>query len=343
MTNDIRTVLVTGGAGYIGSVLTGMLLEEGYRVVVLDRLFFGPTLAHLVGNPNLKIVKDDIRWFDPSMLQGVDAVLDLAALSNDPVGELNPEKTYEINYKGRVRVANLARQKGVKRYVLASSCSIYGFQEEVVDETSTPNPLTTYSKANYQAEQEVIPLASKDFVVTVLRQASVYGASLRMRFDTVVNGMTVGLFKTGKLPILRDGSQWRPIVHVKDTCRAFIAALEAELQDVNGELFNVGADEQNVQILPLAERVAKALGRPLQIEWYGFPDHRSYRTTFKKIEQKLGYKTLYSIEDGVGEIYTALEAGRITDGPTTRTVEWYKTLQHWQGVINSVTQNGVIL
>ena len=342
-TSSIRTVLVTGGAGYIGSVLVELLLEQGYQVVVLDRFFFGPTLQDLEGHPRLRLVKDDVRWFAPELLEGVDAVCDLAALSNDPAGELDPQKTLAINYQGRLRVAHLAKAHGVKRYVLASSCSIYGFQDGLLDETSPPNPLTTYAQANLQAEQGVLPLADRDFTVTVLRQATVYGPSRRMRFDLAINGMTLGLFKTGKIPVLRDGTQWRPMVHVRDTCRAFLRVLEAEPALVNGETFNVGSDDQNFQVLPLARRLAEAVDLPFQFQWYGLPDHRSYRVSFRKVRERLGYTTQHTAEEAARDIYRALQDGRLTDGPTTRTVDWYKQLLQWHTVVSEVALNGVVL
>lgn len=339
----IQRIMVTGGAGYIGSVLVEMLLLKGYEVLVLDRLFFGRTLGDLEDHPSLQLVKGDVRTFEPQLLEGVDAVLDLAALSNDPAGELNAEKTLSINYRGRVRVANLARSIGVKRYVLASSCSIYGFQDGVMEETSPVNPLTTYAEANHLAEKDVLPLASEDFVVTVLRQATVYGPSRRMRFDLAINGMTLGLFKTGKIPILRDGTQWRPMVHVRDTCRAFLGVLESDTALVNGEMFNVGSDDQNFQIKPLAQRVAEAADRPFESEWYGEPDHRSYRVSFQKIQDRLGYSVKHSPEDAAREIYAKLESGDLTDGPTTRTVDWYRQLLDWHQILREVVLDDAVL
>ena len=339
----IRTVLVTGGAGYIGTVLAELLLERGYQVIVLDRFFFGRTLSHLDGNNSLTLIKDDVRAFNAELLNDVDAVIDLAALSNDPAGELDPEKTLNINFRGRVRVAQFAKERGVKRYILASSCSIYGFQDGILDETSPVNPLTTYAEANYLAEQGVIPLANDDFVATVLRQATVYGPSSRMRFDLAVNGMTLGLFKTGKIPVLRDGTQWRPLVHVKDTCQAFLRVLESEPEIVNGETFNVGSDDQNFQIRTLARRVAEGADRPFEFEWYGEPDHRSYQVSFQKIRDRLGYVTEYTPEDAAHDIYGALETGSLVDGPKTRTVDWYRQLLSWHSTLQDIVLDDAVL
>jgi nucleoside-diphosphate-sugar epimerase len=324
--SERRHILVTGGAGYIGSTLTELLLSRGYEVTVLDRFYFGNTLTDLEKQPDLHLVKGDIRSVGPSVFKSVYGVCDLAALSNDPAGELDPEKTLEINHRGRARVCRLAKEAGVSRYVLASSCSIYGYQDEVVDERSHINPLTTYAEANGLAEKSALDEATDEFNVVALRQATVYGLSRRMRFDLAVNGMTLALFKHGSVRIMRDGKQWRPMIHVRDTSRAFIATLESEPQRVNGEVFNVGSEEQNVQVLPLAKRLSEAVGIPFKEDWYGDPDNRSYKVSFRKIRERLGYSTQLTPEDGAREIFAALKTGRLKDGTEARTVEWYKSL-----------------
>ena len=336
-------VLVTGGAGYIGSVLTELLLADGHEVTILDRFFFGDTIADLRTNPRLHVVKGDVRWCSDTVFEGIDAVCDLAALSNDPAGDLNPEKTLEINHLGRARICELANKAGVKRYVLASSCSIYGFQDAVVDETSGINPLTTYAVANRRAEEATLARASKTFTATAVRQATVYGMSRRMRFDLAINGMTLALHKSGSVKILRDGNQWRPMVHIRDTSRAFLTVLKADPAAVNGEIFNVGSDDQNLQIRPLAERLCGALGLPYVEDWYGDPDHRSYRVSFQKIKDRLGYETCVTPEQGAQEIFKALKAGTLKDGPTTRTVEWYKSLIQWHDLLKDVVQRDAVL
>lgn len=319
-------VLVTGGAGYIGSTLVRELLDKGYGVVVLDRLFFGIDPLKDVEDM-INLVRDDVRWFDPRLLNGVDAVLDLAALSNDPSGELDSRKTLEINHLGRVRVATLSKKKGVKSYVLASSCSVYGFQEGVLHEGSKTNPLTTYAKANLMAERDVLGLSGEGFTVTVLRLATNYGFSYRMRFDLAINGMVRALFKEGKVMVMKDGTQWRPFVHVKDSSRAFISIIESERELVNCKVFNVGSDDQNVQIFPLAKKVAEACGKEFKYEWYGSPDRRSYFISFRRIVEELGFKTEHTIEEGSKEVWKALEEGILDpDDPKTITVSWYKKL-----------------
>jgi len=336
-------VLVTGAGGYIGSVLVPILLENGYGVVGLDRFFFGrQTLPP--EDSRLKILQEDIRRLNESVFQGVDAVIDLAALSNDPSGELDSEKTWEINHRGRVGVAKLAKKAGVKRYLLPSSCSIYGFQEGVLDETSSPNPLTTYAKANLQAEKDTLSLADDHFCVTVIRQATVYGLSPRMRFDLAINGMVRGYLKNGKIPILRDGNQWRPFVHVRDTSNAMKMILEAPIDKVRGQIFNVGSDDQNFQIMPLAKMVVQAMEKPFAYEWYGLPDHRSYRVSFRKIKERLGYQTKFTPEDGAREIVEQIQKGNLDpDDPRTITVQWYKHLMEMQAILKQVELKGVLL
>lgn len=336
-------MLVTGGAGYIGSTVTELLLAQGYEVTVLDRFFFGNSLLDVQDNPKLRLVKADIRTASQSVFKGVDAVFDLAALSNDPAGELNPQKTLEINYQGRERICRLAKENGVRRYVLASSCSIYGFQDETVDEGSPVKPLTTYAQANSLAEKSNLALASETFTVTALRQATAYGLSRRMRFDLAINGMTLALFKQGSVHIMRDGMQWRPLVHVRDTSRAFIMVLESASDKVNGEIFNVGSDDQNLQILSLAKRLSAAVNVPFKEDWYGDVDKRSYRVNFRKIRDVLAYRTELTPEDGAKEIFAGLKNGKVTDSLQTRTVDWYKSLIEWHKITREVEMNGGIL
>ncbi len=337
-------VLITGGAGYIGSVMIREMLDRGYKVKCLDRLFFGvDPIKDLLSDPNFELIRDDIRWFDPEVLRGVDAVVDLAALSNDPSGELIPSKTYDINYLGRIRVARLSKEYGVSRYVFASSCSVYGFQPGIVNENSSLNPLTTYARAAMLAERDLLPLADDRFTVTILRFATAYGLSYRMRFDLAINAMVLALYRNKKIRVMRDGTQWRPFVHVKDISRAVIKVLESDPEVVNGEIFNVGSNEQNYQIYPLARMIGDAIGEPYEIEWYGDPDKRSYRVDFTKIRERLGFRPEYTPERAAREIYEALQEGRVKDELKTYTVKWYKYLLETHKFIKDVEMRGTIL
>jgi nucleoside-diphosphate-sugar epimerase len=338
----MQEVLVTGAGGYIGTTLVPLLLKSGYRVKAIDRYFFGRELLPI--HPNLQIVQEDARRIGEKHIEGSDYVIDLVALSNDPSGEEFRDQTYAINHQARVNTAKLAKKLGVKRYVLPSSCSIYGFQEPgvIAVETTKTNPLTTYAKANEMAEHGVLELADSKFTVVVLRQATVYGYSPRMRFDLAINGMTYGAWKTGVLPLMRDGTQWRPMVHVKDTAAAQIFMLTADPAKVNGQIFNVGSKENNYQLGPLAEIVKNTVPRDVKIEWYGDPDHRSYQVGFEKIET-LGYKARLVAEDGVRELCEALEAGKVDKTKATLTLEWYKELIAWNERIKQVALDGVII
>lgn len=343
-------ILVTGGAGYIGSVVVIQLLKRGHKVKCLDRFFFGKeSLKEVTSSPDLELIKDDIRWFDPKILKNVDAVLDLAALSNDPSGELDPSNTFDINYKGRVRVAQMSKECGVKRYVLASSCSIYGFNKNIndgsnlLDETSAIDPLTTYAKANGKAEEEILPLASSKFAVTALRFATVYGYSGRMRFDLAINAWVLDLYKNQRIRVMRDGTQWRPFIHIKDAATAYELILDQATDVINGQIFNVGFDEQNYQILPLSEIIAKSVNLDYETEWYGSNDFRSYKVSFRKFKEMVNFKAAYTPREGALEVYEALRNGKLKETPKTKTLEWYKHLIESYELISEVTLRNTLL
>ena len=335
-------ILVTGGGGYIGSTLVPLLLDAGHAVCVLDRFFFG--VERLPVHPRLRLVREDIRWTISEHFEGVDVVVDLAALSNDPSGELDPEVTRQINHRARVRNARLARDCGVARYVLPSSCSVYGAQapDVIVDETSPLSPLTTYAQANAAAEEGALALAGPDFCVVVLRQATVYGYSPRMRFDLAINGMTYGAWKDGRLPVMRDGTQWRPMLHVGDAARAIAFMLDAPADRVNGEIINIGSGDNNYQIGPLAEFVAENVQRDVTVEWYGDADLRSYRVSFDRLAA-LGFSTKFDAADGVQEVVAALEDGRTDRTIDTITLDWYQQLSDWEARIGAMRMHGGLL
>lgn len=317
-------ILVTGCGGYIGTTLVPYLLRKGYGVKCIDWLVFGEdVLSHVIGESSFQLIKADIRNIDGSAFRDVDAVVDLAAISNDPAGELDPELTLSINYRARVRNAKLAKENGVSRYVLASSCSIYGRQSGIADELTEPNPLTTYAKANLMAERDILPLTDDSFTTIALRFATVYGPSRRMRFDLVVNAMTLSALQEGKIYVEGDGMQQRPLVHVIDVARAIALMLELPQDKVNGQLFNVGSDEQNYRIVDIAKEVQAVTGS--EIAFRGEIDRRSYAVSFRKI-RSLGYNTLYTVRDGVRQVYHEILLGYLKPEERWWTVKWYKRL-----------------
>ena len=321
-------VLVTGAGGYIGNILTDLLIKKGHEVVALDRFLFGETLNDY---PEIDKIKADIRTISvedlKDAMKGVDAVVDLAALSNDPSGELNAINTISINHLGRFRVASLAKSLGVGKYLFPSSCSIYGFNDEYVDETSKPNPLTTYARANLMIESDSMALNSVEFNVTVFRLATVYGLSAnRMRFDLVVNDVVGQIFTKGFTNLTTGGKQWRPFVHVRDVCKAIVLGLESK-KNLGGKVFNLGSNEQNYQIFEVAKKIFSALNKEEKYNWVGSPDNRSYRVKFDKISKELDFKPDWDIGLGAKEVWDALENKLITYGDDRNiTVKWYRLL-----------------
>ncbi|WP_419766219.1 MAG: NAD-dependent epimerase/dehydratase family protein [Arcobacter sp.] len=340
-----KTVLVTGAGGYIGTTLVPKLLSKGYKVKAVDRYFFG--LEKLDENPNLVYIKEDSRRINEEIFANVDFVIDLVAISNDPSGELFEEATYQINHISRVRTATIAKKMGVKRYILPSSCSIYGFQDTKVDETAKTNPLTVYAIANERAEKGVLPLADKNFCVTIMRQSTVFGYSPRMRFDLAINGMTYGAWRNKKLPLMRDGKQYRPMVHVQDTTDVMCLLLEIETVKINGELFNVGGFTNNYQLGELGEEVARAvsekLNEEIKIEWYGDIDYRSYSVDFTKIKTILGWEPKWNASMGAKDIIDRLEDGTLEKNTDTITIDWYNDLIKWHKIIKNAEMYGGIL
>ena len=336
-------ILVTGGAGYVGSVLIPELIKNGNFVYCLDRFFFGKDfLLSREFEHSLELIQDDIRWFDPKILNNVDVVMDLAALSNDPVGELDPEKTYEINHMGRFRVAKLSKAAGVRQYILASSASIYGQQKQIANEESSVSPLTAYSKANRKAEIDILTLGSDTFSVTSLRFSSVYGISPRMRFDLAVNGMVLDFFKNKKITIF-GGNNKRPFVHIKDAVQAYKLLLNAPISKINGQIFNVGSNEQNYLISDLAKEVGNALDSNCNLEISNTSDDRSYFASFDKIHDTLNFKAQHNVKESSKEILTALENNKLDYGDKTITLKWYNHIKNTKTLLEKYSINGKFL
>ena len=286
----------------MGSVVIPQLIKDGHHIKCLDRFFFGDEyLSQSQFSNNLELIRDDIRWFKPQILEDVDTVLDLAAISNDPAGDLNPEKTFEINHKGRARVAKISKENGIKRYILASSASIYGQQNNIADENSEVKPLTAYSKANRNAEIDNLPLNDENFSVTVLRFSSVYGNSPRMRFDTAINCMVLDLFKNKKISVHGKLNK-RPFVHIKDVTRAYQAIINAPIEKIGGQIFNIGSEDQNFEMGKLAQEIVNYSDINCDIELSDTNDHRSYFASFQKIKKSIGFSAKHTVSEGVVEM-----------------------------------------
>ncbi len=323
---DNKTIIVTGGAGYLGSVMVPLLVDAGYRVRVIDRFFFGhETLG--ASHERRTHHEADTRWYPKELLEGAYAIIDLAALSNDVTGEMSPERTLDINFRGRERTAKMAKEAGVQHYILSSSCSVYGFNDQMVTEKTEPAPITTYAEANLLAEKAVLPLHDDTFSVTALRLGTLYGASPRMRFDLVVNAMTNSMFQNGTIVVQGGGLQWRPLVHVQDATRAFMRVLETPREFVGGEIFNVGSSSHNFTIDTIAQMVLKGSGRPGKLVYEeGAADARSYRVSCDKISDTLSFEPLFTPTEGAHDITQALASGAIVADPRTNTIGWYKSL-----------------
>jgi nucleoside-diphosphate-sugar epimerase len=303
-------VLVAGDRGYIGSVLVPHLRDAGHEVHGLDLdLYAGCDLGpSAVPEAEAARPRIDMRDVRPAELEGFDAVVCLAALSNDPLGDLNPDATYSVNLDGTLNMARAAKQARVPRFLFSSSCSLYGAAGAApVTEEAEQNAVTAYGETKIKAEQELSRLADDNFSPTYLRNATAYGASTRLRLDIVVNNLTAVALTTGKVHLQSDGTPWRPLVHIEDISRAFAAMLVAPREKVHDEAFNVGRDEDNVQIRDVAEMVRDAVpGSALSFAEGAGPDLRNYRVDFSKLNERFPELTLrWTVRAGVEELVTA--------------------------------------
>jgi nucleoside-diphosphate-sugar epimerase len=300
-------ILVTGHNGYIGSVLVPLLERATHEVVGLDSDLFAPCTF---GAEPLEIpsMRGDVRDVESEDLVGFDAVIHLAAVCNDPVGDLNPQATYDINHRASVRLAEKARDAGVTRFLFSSSCSLYGKAgDEMLDESAEFAPVTPYGESKVLAERDISSLASDSFSPTFMRNATAYGVSPRLRVDVVVNNLVGYAQTTGEVLIQSDGTPWRPLVHVEDIAGAFLAALDAPRERIHREAFNVGASSENYRIRDLAEIVEKAVpGARSTLAAGGGPDKRSYRVDCSKIARVLPeFEPRWTVARGVEQLHEA--------------------------------------
>jgi nucleoside-diphosphate-sugar epimerase len=309
-------VLVTGNLGYVGSVMTPMLRQAGHEVWGCDVGFFEDCLFGELGDPGVaRQLTKDVRRLEEADLHGVDAVVHLAALSNDPTGELDPRLTHEINFEGTMRVARLAKQAGASRFLFASSCSIYGQGgEALLTEDSPMTPLTAYAVSKVRAEAALRELADDRFSPISLRNATAYGFSPRPRFDVVVNNLTGWAVTTGEVRLMSDGRAWRPLVHVEDMSRAFVVALAAPRELVHDQAFNVGREADNRRIRDLAEAVARIVPDcRVTIAEGASTDARNYNVSFDKLRRVLPeFGAAWDVERGIHQLRDAFVGGGLT-------------------------------
>jgi nucleoside-diphosphate-sugar epimerase len=325
-------LLVTGHHGYIGAVMTPMLQEAGFEMVGLDTDLYTESLFG-DAPPNVPSIRKDIRDIEAGDLEGFDAVLHLAALSNDPLGNLNPDLTYDINHRAAVRLAEAARAAGVGRYLFASSCSTYGAAgEAILTEEAEFNPVTPYGESKVLVERDVSKLATDDFSPTFLRNATAYGVSPYIRFDLVLNNLVAWAKTTGQVYIKSDGTPWRPIVHIEDITRAFIAVLRAPREVVHNQAFNVGQNSENYQVRDLAEIVREVVPNCV-VEYApgGEPDKRSYRVNFDKINRVLpDFQPQWTARKGAEQLYEVYQQLNLQpedfEGPRYKRIDRIKHL-----------------
>jgi nucleoside-diphosphate-sugar epimerase len=328
-------ILVTGTEGYLGSLLPPLLIERGHGVVGVDSGFYKAGWLYNGTEVTAKTLNKDIRKITSEDLQGVEAIVHMAELSNDPTGQLSPNITYDINHKGSVRLAKLAKEAGVRRFVYMSSCSVYGVATEGdVTEESPVNPQTAYAECKTLVERDVKPLADHDFSPTFMRNATAFGASPRMRFDIVLNNLAGLAWTSQEIKMTSDGTPWRPLVHALDIGKAIVCALEAPRDIVHNQVFNVGDTANNYRVKEIAETIADVFkGCKLTFGENG-SDNRSYRVSFEKINTTLpGFKCDWNAQRGAEQLFDVFN--QIDMGEDTFTSRGFTRLKQLEYLIRT--------
>jgi nucleoside-diphosphate-sugar epimerase len=318
--DHIKNVLVVGGAGYIGSALLPKLLERNYNVRALDLLLFGTEpIREVMGHPNLEVIKADFRQVDKVVeaMHGIDSVIHLGAIVGDPACALDEKLTIDINLISTQMIAAVAKGSGVRRLIFASTCSVYGENDEILDEQSTLNPVSLYAQSKIASEQVLWKMADDTFASTIVRFGTIYGLSGRTRFDLVVNLLAAKALVDGKITVF-GGDQWRPFLHVDDAAQALFRLLECPIALVRNETFNVGSNEQNHTIYDVGKMIQEAVPTAELIDYGSDSDKRNYRVNFDKISSVVGFKAQWTIEEGIQQVIEAIKNGDVSDYTDSR-------------------------
>jgi len=313
--NKTPTVLVIGGAGYVGSALLPKLLDKGYNVRLFDLFMYGEEpIADLIGHERLEIVRGDFRDIEKIVksMEGVDSVIHIGAIVGDPACALDENFTIEVNLTATRMIAEVAKGRGIQRFVFASTCSVYGASDEILDERSALNPVSLYARSKIACEKVLNGMHTDRFAPTILRFGTVYGLSGRTRFDLVVNLLTAKAITSGKITVMGP-DQWRPFVHVDDTASSLLAVLEAPIEVVRGQVFNVGSDEQNKTLGEIGMMIQRQVPTAECVISQGDGDKRNYRVRFTRITQRVGFKPKWTLEAGIKQVIAAFEDGSVTD------------------------------